>query len=80
MVRAWGLLRRLLDPRELPIDLAQYRQRIRPLDARVVGDLIIGKKGCVGDRPAGVEVADDRRHLEVALNHSSARARRLACA
>src|SRR5215208_6302261 len=74
MVRARGLLRRLLDTGELPIDLAQHRQRIRPLDARVVGDFIIGKKGRVGDRPACVEVADDRRHLEVALNHRSPRA------
>jgi hypothetical protein len=74
IVRARSLLRSVLDPRELPIDLAQRRERIRSLDARVVGDLIIGKKGRVGDRPAGVEISDDRGYLEIALDHRSPRA------
>ena len=39
------------------------------LDAGVVGDLVVGEEGRVDDRAPGEDVADHRRHLEVALHH-----------
>ena len=47
---------------------AQHRERVDALDAGVVRDLVVGEEGRVADRAPGVEVADDRRDLKVALD------------
>ena len=44
------------------------------LDARVVGDLVVGEEGRVDDGPAGDHVADDGGDLQVALDDRRPRA------
>ena len=54
--------------RDLAIEVAEDRERVVALDPGVVGDLVVGEEGRVDDGPAGEEVADHGRHLEVALD------------
>ena len=54
--------------RDLAIEVAQHGERVVPLDAGVVGDLVVGEEGRVDRRAAGEHVADDRGDLQVALD------------
>src|SRR5215217_2263940 len=68
-VRAGRILNGRFDPCELPVDLAQGGERIRALYPRVVGNLVVAEERRVGDRTPGIEISDQRLHLEVALDH-----------
>ena len=56
---------------KLAVESAQNGERVDPLDARVVRDLVVGQERRVSDRPPRVEVADHGGDLEVALDHRS---------
>ena len=56
------------------VEVAKDGQRVRALDARVVGDLVVARERGVDRRPARVDVTDDRRHRQVALHDDHERA------
>jgi hypothetical protein len=55
-----------VQPADLLVDRPDDGQRVVPLDAGVVGDLVVAEEVRVDDRPPGQHVAEDRRHDEIA--------------
>ena len=62
------IVRRARDPVECLVEVPQDGQRIGPLDARVMSDLVVPRERRVHHRPARVDVADHGGHGEIALD------------
>ena len=74
VVRARRILGRAHDPVEGLVEVPEHGERIRALDARVVGDLVVARERRVHHGAPGVDVADDGGHGQVALDDDHERA------
>ena len=61
-----------VEPPDLAVDLAEHAERVEPLDAGVVGDLVVAEEIGVHAGPAVEHVPDDRRDDDVAGDHVGA--------
>ena len=68
VVRPGRRIGRCRDARDLAVEPAQHGEGVNTLDARVMGDLVIGQEGRVPHGSSGVEITDDRCDLQVTLD------------
>ncbi len=74
-VRARREPARPVQPADLLVDRPDHGQRVVPLDAGVVGYLVVAEEVRVHHRPRRQHVADDRRHHQVSGDHRGGRPR-----
>ncbi len=74
MVAARGELGGPVQPADLPVDRAQHGQRVEPLDAGVVRDLVVAQQVDVHAGPAGQHVLEHRGDHDVPGDHRGRRA------
>ena len=70
LVGARRVAQRALDAAELLVELAQRLQRVRPLEPRVVRDLVVARERGVDGRAAAHHVREHAVHDQVADDHA----------